>query len=257
MKKSLLITTLASISLAGYSLAATVFTDDLTSLGSNLEISDTVGTDNAVTFSASGATFSAVAGNDSRNYIRTTDSDYMSGSYAAEVTWNGLGSAFYGIGGGNVGTYGTPDWDIADSLWVELSGSNDDGPVQGTNPGRFSSSIAPFSGGVVGDNPSEPVRLRIEYDMTANTVTYLADNNYNGTFSADVFTTAIDLSTIGGGTYFTEPGDESRFFFGGGSFGASGPTFSDFSITAIPEPSSVLMAVMGMGMLAFTLRRKK
>ncbi|MGE9289351.1 MAG: hypothetical protein ACQKBT_00085 [Puniceicoccales bacterium] len=237
--------------------AAATFTDDLTSLSSNLEIADTVGTDNTISFSASGATFSNVAGNDSRNYIRTVDTDYGTGSYMAEVTWNGLGAAFIGFGGGNVGTFGTPDWDIADSLWMEFSGSSDDGPVQGTNPGRFSSNLGPMDNPVIGENPSEPVRFRMIYLAEDNTIQFFADNNYNGSFSADAQTAALDLADLGGGAnFFADPSDETRFYFGGGSFGVNGPTFSDFSVSSIPEPNAfaLLGGCFALGFL--TVRRR-
>jgi hypothetical protein len=238
---------------------ATIFTDTLStgSLGPNLELADTDGfgangtTDNSLSFSGSGVSFSTAGGNDSRNYIRTTDTDYGSGYYAAEVTWNGADRAFVGFGGGNVGTFGTPDWDIADSLWIEVLGTGTPG-VQGMNTGRFTTAADTFSGDVVA---GAPVRFRIEFNSAANTIQFLADNNYSGAFSADVSTSAFDISTIGGGAnFFTEPGDENRFFFGGES-GA----WSDFatSTVVIPEPSTFALLAFAAVSLSFLRRRRK
>lgn len=250
-KYNTIVATTALLSLCHSTLhAATLFTSDLSSVSPLLELSDTDGTgangttSNAVTYSASGVTFSSASGNDSRNYIRTVDTDYGTGNFIAEVTWDGLGVAFVGFGGGNVGTFGTPDWDVADSIWQGgISGSSASGAIQGTNIGRFDANIDSLSSPITGE--ANPVRLRIVYDNTGNTIQFLADNDFNGTFSADGQTGLIDLSTIGGANYFTEPGDETRFFFGGGSFGTSGATFSDFSVTAVPEPSSSLLLLLG------------
>ncbi len=257
MKTTLIHSSIAFVALSLTVNGATTFSSDLTSLPPGLAIADAAGTDNAVTFSASGATFSTVVtGNDSRNYIRTTDTDYITGSYTAEVTWNGLGSAFIGFGGGNVGTFGTPDWDVADSLWLELAGASDSGPVQGTNTGRFSSNIASFNNAVIGGNAAQPVRLRMTYLSGANTLQFFADNNYNGTFSADALTPALKLDEVGGGAnFFTQPGDQSRFFFGGGTFGTASPTYSDYSVVAVPEPSAA--ALLGLGALGLLVRRRK
>ncbi len=237
--------------------AANTFTSDLTSASSDLEISDQVGTLNAVSYTASGAAFNNSGGNDSRNYIRTVDTDYNTGSYMAEVTWNGLGSGFIGFGGGNVGTYGTPDWDIADSLWAELAGTSDVGGVQGTNPGRFDSNIAEFNNPVVGGSALTPVRFRMVYLSGDNTLQFFADNDYNGTFTADAQTIALDLTALGGPSFFTDPSDEARFFFGGGSFGADAPTFTDFAVSTIPEPSSyaLLSGCLALGYIMVRRRR--
>ncbi len=239
------------MSLSSRGTAATTFSSGLTSLPSQLEIADPDGNGpddmtNAVTFSASGATFTN-RGNDGRNYIRTTDTDYSSGNFRVEVTWDGSGISFFGYGGGNVGTFGTPDWDIADSLWPEITGNNA-GPVSGVSPGRFGSNLTSFDGNVLGGNP---VRLRMIYDMEANSIQWFADNNYNGTFAADVQTGVLDIgATAAGANFLSEPGDETRFYFGG-----QGGTYSDFEITAVPEPTTPLLIGIT-GTLALLRRRK-
>jgi len=257
MKTKEILTIAAALSVGSTSFGATTFSANLQSASANLNLADTDGfgsngtTANGVTYGPTGVTFSGT-GNDSRNYLRTADSDYGTGMFAASVTWNGLGTIFVGYGGGNVGTFGVPDWAVADSLWVELNGAADNGPIQGTNPaGRFSSSLGVFNGNVVGGNAATPVRLQMVFNSSANTLQFFADNNYNGTFSADVQTAALDITTVGGGTGFlTGPGDAQRFYFGGES-----GKFSDFSVVAVPEPS--VPALLGAcGMIALLFRRR-
>jgi hypothetical protein len=260
MKKTTLLYSLTALSLltalTGMH-AASVFSSDLSTLPAGLEVADTDGfgsdgtTDNSVTFSASGATFSSAAGNDARNYIRTTDTDYDSGDFVADVTWDGLGTAFIGFGAGNVGTFGTPDWDVADSLWMEISGTTTSS-VQGMNPGRFSADLGQFDNSVVGGNASAPVRFRMIYLSGPNTLQFFADNDYNGTFSVDAQTVALSLESLGAGPDFiTGPGDEARFYFGGGA-----PTFSDFQVSAVPEPSSFAL-IGGCLALGFVMMRRR
>ena len=105
--------------------ATVTFTNDLTSeagLVPCLEEADAVSPDADIVYAASGAQFGTVmAGNNGRNYIHSMDADYNTAPFVAEVTADHStgGHSFMGFGGGYVGTYGTPDWDVTDTIWLE------------------------------------------------------------------------------------------------------------------------------------------
>ena len=218
-------------------LAGPSLMNDLTSemgLGADLAISDTMNPDAAVGFSAAGATFGGVlGGNDGRNYIRTTATDYNASNFSAEVTVAGTGRAFFGLGGGNVGTFGTPDWDVADTAWLEA--------LVGGNTSFFTFNDGPnLQGGAGLAGPlSSPFRLRMDYDAGAQTLVFSADVDYaGGPFAADFTSSAFDISAL-----FTE-GEEARVFIGGGS----GAVLSDLVINVVPAPGGfAALAIAGLG----------
>ncbi|MET0263231.1 MAG: hypothetical protein ABW223_10065, partial [Rariglobus sp.] len=205
--------------------AATSFSSNLSSLGANLEVADADGfgsngtTSNEVTLSSSGATFSAAGGNEARNYIRTTGTDYGTVDFTAEVTWNGSGTLFLGFGGGNVGTYGCPDWDVADSLWLELNGTAVGAfqtTVQGS--GRTNANIGAFSAPIGGGLTT----IRWQYTAATKSIQFFADNNRSGAFVADASSPIFSLTS---NLILTDPSDRASIFFGGQS-----GTFTDFAV---------------------------
>lgn len=232
--------------LAGVSRAGVSFSNSLTSqagLGPNLSESDTSDPNRVITYGAGGARFgTALGGNDGRNYLRSADTDYNAADFVAEVTMDfSTGEPGYiGLGGGNVGTYGTPDWDVADTVWIEQ------GPGAGTlftyDAGGFGPNLMGGAGfGSIGTT----ARVRMAYDADAMTVTFSVDMDYaGGAFNADATLSPIDVSFL-----FTN-GEDARIYVGG----SSGVTLRDLSVTVVPAPGA--MALMGLGGLV-GLRRKR
>lgn len=227
--------------------AATSLFNDLTSevgLAPGLEISDTADPNfNGVTFSAAGAKFGAMTvGNDGRNYIRTTEIDYSSVSFTASVEANlEFGVLFLGLGGGNVGTYGTPDWDVTDSIWMELTATNGGTawPFDNGAPGAN-------TGNILGAAAGAGIHLvSLDYDAMAKTVQYSVDLGNDG--SVDLTSAAFDISSL-----FTNA-EPASVYIGGGDFGADGVELKNLTITIVPEPAALLLLSLG---ALFALRRR-
>src|SRR5262249_42689510 len=77
--------------------------------------------DRTVSLDATGATFGTMyVGDNGRNYIRTNDSDYANETFTAEVTVVGSSFTqdfFFGMGAGELGSFGVPDWQ---SPWASV-----------------------------------------------------------------------------------------------------------------------------------------
>jgi len=232
---------------AGVSSAGVSFSNSLTSeagLMPNLQEADAATADRDILYSASGAQFGGVmAGNDGRNYIDSTMADYNTSSFTAEVTadFSAGGRMFFGLGGGQVGTYGTPDWDVTDTGWIEL------GPgglanfftydLGGAGPNGPTGSGMP----AVGNN----IRVRMTYDAGAGTLTFDVDDAYaGGPFMADVTSGPLDVSSL------FSAGEDARVFVGGGS----GAVLSDLNVTVVPAPAGI--GVLALGGLLGTRRRR-
>ncbi len=227
----------AVAALSGAVFAATSFSNDLTSeagLAPNLEIADTGDANRAVAFSAAGAQFgSAAPGNEGRNYIRTTAMDFDNVPFVAEMTadLSQGGRVFFGLGGGNVGTFGTPDWDVANTVWVEqglgvttlFTFEVGPGPVFQPNPLAVPGSVS--------------FRLRMSYDAGSGDLTFEQDDDWSGgPFVADSTSTINVAFLFAGG----EPGS---LFVGGGS----GAIVTDFDVTVIPAPAGTgVLALAGL-----------
>lgn len=232
----------ASAGLAGVS-----FTNSLTSeagLAPDMQEADSATPERDIAYSAGGAQFgTAMPGNDGRNYINSTMADYNASSFVAEVTadFSGGGRMFFGLGGGQVGTYGTPDWDVADTGWLELG------------PGGLANFFTYDVGGVGPNGPTgsgmaavgNNIRVRMTYDAGAGTLVFEIDDAYaGGPFVADVTSTALDISSL------FSSGEDARVFVGGGS----GSMLRDFSVTVIPAPATAGM--LGLAGLVGVRRRR-
>lgn len=232
--------------LAGAAHAGPSFTNDLTSqagLGPDLVESDASDPNRVVSYGVGGAQFgTALGGNEGRNYLRTTATDYNLMDFSAEVTMDFSGGipGFFGFGGGNVATFGTPDWDQADTLWLEQSGGG--GSLFTFDQGGAGSNLM---GGAGFSGVGTVARVRMDFDAGAMTVVYSIDADYaGGAFNADATLAAVDVSFL-----FTN-GEEARIYVGGGG----GVTMRDFSVRVIPAPGA--MALLGLGGLVGARRRR-
>ena len=232
--------------LGGAAFAGPSFSNSLTSqagLGPDLAESDSSDPNRAVSYGASGAQFgTALGGNEGRNYIRTTATDYNAADFVAEVTMDFSSGipGFMGFGGGNVATFGTPDWDVADTLWLEQSagaGSLFTFDANGGGPNLMGGAGFSVAGTVA--------RVRMAYDAAAQTVTFSIDADYaGGAFVQDAVLSPVDVSFL-----FTN-GEEARVYVGGGG----GVTLRDFSVQVVPAPGA--LALLGLGGLACGRRRR-
>lgn len=172
-----------------------------------------------------------VSGN--RDYVRTIDSDYINGNYVMELTVKidpGLGAfrhAAIGIGTGtpNPNWYNTPNqgFDVEMLPSDSFSGLTRFRRVDTMNDAAVEESV--FGSGSVGTGTH-----RVRILKGSGTLQFQIDQNYTGTFSPDLTSSLIDL-TSPANDYLD--GTNSRFFFGGGS----NVTFDDLRIAG---PSTVV-----------------
>jgi len=175
-------------------------------------LTDPIGADKAILFDSSGITFgSYIEGDPGRNYLRTIAADYASVSFEAQITMHiqYTGSqAYFGLGSGEIGLWGTPDWStqfssvsawIADPSQLVTFRTQDD-----TN--EFYD--------VTGTSITGAHRVRMIFDSEAKTMMFSVDLNYSGgAFTADVSAPAVNVSTLYGPTGW--PTEPARIFFGG------------------------------------------
>ena len=169
-----------------------------------------------------------------RQYIRTTDSDYLTIDFRYEATVTiaaGSGAwadVMFGMG---IGTAAAP--------WGEPAGPN-----IGISPEGGSTFTRNILNGVrTRDGRSGGAgthRLRMDWNATTQMADVSIDNGYNGTFSAD------NGYTLAGADAGGLDASNSHLFVGGGE----GIIVDDISVTAIPEPATFgLVFLMGGGML--------
>ncbi len=229
------------------SFGAMSFTNSLTSeagLAPVLAEADTLTADREITYSPAGAQIGmALLGNDGRNHIHSVDGDYNTVDFVAEVTvdFSVGGRLFMGIGGGEIGAYGTPDWDITDSCWLELGqyglsntftyNLGDGGPN------------GPTGAGISVNGPL--VRVQMAYEAATGMLSYTIDDAYaGGPVVAEYAIPGIDMSA-----FFTD-GEVARVFVGGGS----GVILRDLAVTVVPEPAS--LALLTIGAMVVVRRRR-
>lgn len=199
--------------------------------------------DDTVTFDASGAHFGSLfAGDGGRNYMRTNLSDFVTGSFTVEVTFeaNDDQAVFIGVGAGDRALFGTPDWSTlfsSASFWPEVNNdkftrfrtANDDNTFGDTGVPNF--------------NPGTH-RFRMTFDAATKFLLGSIDIDYaGGPFVADAVTTNFPIATASLFAADGWPSEPSRIFFGGDD----GAVFRDLVITFVPEPATWLL--LGLGML--------
>jgi hypothetical protein len=230
------------------------------------------GATEAVTFDAGGAHFGAVtAGDGGRNYLRTSINDFASMPFTAEITFelstavndNGTPNdpmddfvvgnnqaVFFGIGSGDTALFGTPDWSTvfsSASYWPET------GTDKFTQFKTANDSNAFVDTNVPGYAPGTH-RFRMTYDPVTTRLVGSIDVNYaGGPFVADatgfpMVLGAALLPNAPTGLYGADgwPSEPSRIFFGGDD----GAVFRDLTINVVPEPSAVILLLLGMASTA-------
>lgn len=208
-----------------------------------LEIADGSQTrPNTIQFGPFGAEFRG-SGNEGRNYLRTIEDGFGESDFEASVVWNGTGQMFFGIGGGDLGAYGTPDWQVGrnDSIWLEML------PTGGSTLSLISNAYRvemprPFQRN---HTVNRPTRIVWRYEADAQTLQFLADSDYSGgEFIADLQSQAIPVDDL------FEAGESMRIFFGG-----EGGTVSEAKIHYIPEPSTLAFSLGAISLMSMFRRR--
>lgn len=155
--------------------------------------------DPTVQFDATGAKFGSLFGGDGgRNYMRTSQADYATVSFAAEVTFTTTDldqqDTFFGLGAGDTALFGWPDWSTQFSSVIFT-------PEINVNPlltTMFTHNDTPVFANTPAPGLTSGVnRMRMDFDATTKLVTFSVDFGYvGGGFVADATTPAVDVSTL-------------------------------------------------------------
>lgn len=241
-------------------------------LPAGYNIADTEAASRGIVFSATGAELGTVAdGDDGRNYIRTDDTAYHTTDFTAYLTikadpadgaWGTSEQFFFGLGTGGVGQYGVPDRQSTnDSVWLEFN------PATGNGAMRWR--VATNDEGTLNETAVEAMdypegvetfvhRLMLSYDSTAEMMNFGVDYDYaGGDFVADQTAGPLDVSNLADATNGWASGDASSIFFGGDNYTTDPevPCYAH-SLNVVPEPSSMLLAMIGLLGLAGIRRRR-
>jgi hypothetical protein len=198
-----------------------------------------------------------------RAYIRTVYGDYAQHDFTAAVSFtvtnysfpsptDGPGSqVFFGLGSGS----GNPTYvnEVnpalvfrAASLDIPYGAAGRVDAVQVNGP------LAPSPSGDGYDTyriTASGLTHRAQITKTGDSMTFLFDENYNGTFSPDASYTISNLSTTA--PWFFEPGNSHVFF------GTSTPIESFSHLAVVPEPSTYAMALAGLACGGYTIFRRR
>jgi fibronectin type 3 domain-containing protein len=206
-----------------------------------------------IAFSASGVNFgdNNTAGGlwQSRNYLRTIETDYHSVDFTAEVSVirNTRQAVFFGMGTGFRGSFNAPDRKDTGgnpnvnnpSVFIELQdGFNNAAFFRNGTGITAGSQQVTFTPMTTVTSPN-PMRIRMVYSKVMNTMTYSIDYDYTGTFTEDQTFTAVDLSPIS--AQWASGGRASIVFGAGDSSANSGIVFKDLSVvtTSVAAPALV------------------
>ena len=228
----------------GKALAATSISDPLTSFNAGLYSFS--GAD-PIVYDAGGAHFgTGVSGDSGRSYQRTIDGDYATLGFTAEITFSVTSdeqAVFFGLGTGDPGIFGTPDWGTqfsSASFWPETANDKVSRFRTANDVNFFGDS--PLAGFDVGTH-----RMRMTFNPASNLLLGEIDVNYaGGPLVADPvgINFPIAVSSLFGADGW--PSEPSRIFFGGDD----GTTFRDLSVQVVPEPAGAVLAVIALAGLA-------
>jgi len=239
------------------------------SLPATLTLADTSPA-RTVTFDTAGASF-ATPDNDSRNYLRTADTDYSTTSVMAYITmttqlgtsWLNDSQLFFGIGTGAVGEYGVADRKSEYGVYLVMNNENANGMSIGQMTPSGEADLATAGYSAIADTTQiTDTAVKMIYDATAGTIAFDVDYDYAGDATYAVFTAdqSIGPVSIGQGVLddWAASGASSIVFGGDAGDPETGRpgvmTLSNVLIT--PEPQSVVLLVSALAALAFWRRRQ-
>lgn len=215
-------------------------------LKDNIIFSDYENLNKRITFDGSGATFGGIiGGDDGRNVLRTMGAEYADSSFEAYVSasgWTGDENIFIGLGPGDIGAYGVPDWSpngetTNASLICEIHGSNAGIWSQAANSTGKWDMDAQSAIGLTLDSVQ---RIKLAYDSSTHECTLTVDLDYDGTtFDSDVVVGPVTVPVL----------SQSRVFLAGDD----GIILSNFEIVGESAPvidvDDIAISAIGSGML--------
>ena len=177
------------------------------------------------------------------HYLRTKDDDYNEVDFIASVLFSrnsadGSGVMFFGLGDGdNGGGYGEADDPM---VALKMSEAGDQiavvSPARNWNYALGASNISPNPAGAL----ATPIFARMTWTAATEEVRVEVDEGNDGSFEFDM---TLDASVYNGNN------TNSRVFFGGRD-----TSWDNFSVSAIPEPTTVGLLLTGGAVL---LRRRR
>ncbi len=200
-----------------------------------------------VVFDGDGAHFgSLIAGDGGRTYMRTSQSNFATKSFVAEITFettNDEQQVFFGVGAGDTALFGTPDWSTqfsSASFWPEI--------VNGKiTRFRTANDVNSFGDTTVPGFDNGTQRFRMTFNAANKQLLGEIDLNYaGGPFVADAVVSNFPIVTTSLFAADGWPSEPSRIFFGGDD----GTVFRDLSITVVPEPAAGMLMLLGVAGLA-------
>lgn len=206
-----------------------------------------------IAFSASGVNFgdNNTAGGlwQSRNYIRTIETDYQSVDFTAEISVirNTRQAVFFGMGTGFRGSFNAPDRKDTGgnpnvnnpSVFIEMQDGFNNAAFFRNGTGIVAASQQVTFTAMTTVTSPNPMRIRMVHNKVMNTMTYSIDYDYTGVFTEDQAFTAVDLSPISG--QWASGGRASIVFGAGDSSANSGIVFKDLTVvtTSVAAPALV------------------
>jgi hypothetical protein len=192
--------------------------------------------DATVVFDAAGAHFGTLwAGDGGRNYVRTTQADYATGSFTVDITFVAPDLAtqdvFLGVGAGEIALFGWPDWSTLHPSVVVLPEITDGGVSQLTTF-KTVDDVNAFANTAAPNLLDGTHRVRLAFNEAAKTANFAVDVNYaGGAFIADYTATPVNITDLYAGLNDPWPTlGPSKIYFGGDD----GVILKDFSVSVGP-----------------------
>lgn len=207
-----------------------------------------------IAFSASGVNFGdnnshATGLWQSRNYLRTIETDYHSVDFTAEISVirNTRQAVFFGMGTGFRGSFNAPDRKDTGgnpnvnnpSIFIEMQDGFNNAAFFRNGTGIVSASQQVAFTAMTTVTSPNPMRIRMVHNKALNRMTYSIDYDYTGVFTEDQAFTAVDLSPIS--AQWASGGRANIVFGAGDSSANSGIVFKDLTVvtTNVAAPAMV------------------
>jgi hypothetical protein len=227
------------------------FTEDFSggSMPSNLETTGNFDLTDNIVFGDGTAKFNG-QGDNQRQYLRTTESDYFAADFVMEVTYNMSGdgwweAAWIGMGDGTFDP-GNFNGTTHPRIGVQLGGTGASGGIQLFDNAWLSPTGAPAWDADTAFTGPKTHRVRMTYTTANQNMSVEIDQDYaGGAFVTDI--SSVWTTSDNGDNSGQFDASNSHIFMGAAG---NGSYFDDLTVTVIPEPATLgLVALLGGGML--------